>query len=59
MFSPGKTYVSRVDFNQEKTKALVFVSHVTSPEMGAGYLVLMKKSGATWLPEAVLSHEIY
>ncbi|MGB9907014.1 MAG: hypothetical protein ACPLRR_06485 [Candidatus Saccharicenans sp.] len=59
LLSPGKNYVSRVGFNPDRTAALVFVSHVASPEMGVGYLVLLEKFQGTWTPVRVLSAEIY
>ncbi len=59
LLSPGKNYVSRVGFNPGRTAALVFVSHVASPEMGAGYLVLLEKHQGAWTPVKVLSAEIY
>lgn len=59
LLSSGKNYVSRVGFNPGRTAALVFVSHVASPEMGAGYLVLLEKSNGAWTPVRVLSAEIY
>lgn len=59
LLSPGKNYVSRVGFNPGRTAALVFVSHVAGPEMGAGYLVLLEKHQGVWSPVKVLSAEIY
>jgi hypothetical protein len=57
--SPGRTYVSRVGFNPGRTAALVFVSHVPGPEMGAGYLVLLEKHQGDWIPVGLLSSGIY
>jgi len=57
--SPGRTYVSRVGFNPGRTAALVFVSHVAGPEMGAGYLVLLEKHQRGWIPVRLLSSGIY
>ena len=57
--SPGRTYVSRVGFNPGRTAALVFVSHVAGPEMGAGYLILLEKHQGGWIPVSILSSEIY
>ena len=59
LLSPGRTFVSRVGFNPGRTAALVFVSHVASPEMGVGYLVLLEKYKGAWQPTRILSSEIY
>ncbi len=59
LLSSGKNYVSRVGFNPGRTAALVFVSHVSGPEMGAGYLVLLGKYQGAWKPVRILSAEIY
>lgn len=47
-FDMGKTYVSRVGFNRNKTQALVYVQHVAGPEMGVGHYVLLDKLGGKW-----------
>jgi len=44
----GRTSVSRVGFNKEKTKALVYVQHVASPEMGVGHYVTLQKINDKW-----------
>ncbi len=48
-FDMGRTSVSRVGFNKDKTKALVYVQHVADPEMGVGYYVLLDKAGGKWV----------
>jgi|GEM_PF-5107776 len=45
----GRTSVSRVGFNKEKTKALVYVQHVASPEMGVGHYVTLQKINNKWM----------
>ncbi|MEW6740645.1 MAG: hypothetical protein ACOYU2_08580 [Nitrospirota bacterium] len=47
-FDMGRTSVSRVGFNKEKTKALVYVQHVAGPEMGVGHYVSLDKTGGKW-----------
>ncbi|MCX8161355.1 MAG: DUF2330 domain-containing protein [Candidatus Saccharicenans sp.] len=59
LLSPGENHVSRVGFNPGRTAALVFVSHVAAPEMGAGYLVQLEKYQGAWRPVKILSAEIY
>jgi hypothetical protein len=49
IFYRGRTYVSRVGFNKEKTKALVYVEHIPSPKKGFGYIVLLDKAGVKWM----------
>lgn len=44
----GKTYVSRVGFNKERTKALVYVEHIAGPRSGIGYFVILEKQGPGW-----------
>lgn len=48
-FDMGRTSVSRVGFNKNKTKALVYVQHIADPEMGVGYYVLLDKVGGIWV----------
>lgn len=48
-FDMGRTYVSRVGFNKDKTKALVYVQHVAGPEMGVGHYVLLDKDSGKWI----------
>jgi len=55
----GKTFVSRVGFNPNKTEALVFVSHVADPEMGVGYLLLLGKKAGQWKLSGVFGRQIY
>jgi len=57
--SGGRTYVSRAGFNKSRIAAMVFVSHVASPEMGVGYLVYLEKVKGSWVPTGIFSHETY
>lgn len=45
----GKTSVSRVGFNKDKTKAFVYVQYVANPEMGIGHYVLLDKTSGKWV----------
>jgi len=47
-FDKGATSVSRVGFSKDKTKALVYVQHVASPEMGVGHYVTLHKVNGKW-----------
>lgn len=44
----GRTSVSRIGFNKDRTKALVYVQHVAEPEMGIGHYVLLDKINGRW-----------
>ncbi|MDA8325354.1 MAG: hypothetical protein M0033_03965 [Nitrospiraceae bacterium] len=35
-FDTGRTAVSRVGFNRDKTKAIVYVKHAATPDSGVG-----------------------
>jgi hypothetical protein len=48
-FDSGRTYVSRVGFNRDKTQALVYVQHVAGPEMGIGHYVFLDKTDGKWV----------
>lgn len=47
-FDTGRTYVSRVGFNRDKTEALVYVQHVATPESGIGHYVFLHKDSGKW-----------
>lgn len=42
--SSGLTSVSRPGFNADKTRAVIQINHIADFEMGAGYLVYLKKT---------------
>lgn len=46
--STGKTYVSRAGFNTARTRALVFVEHITGPRSGVGYFATLEKKAGVW-----------
>lgn len=48
-FDMGRTSVSRVGFNRDKTKALVYVQHIADPGMGVGHYVLLSKVNGKWI----------
>lgn len=47
-FDTGRTSVSRVGFNRDKTEALVYVQHVATPESGIGYFVFLHRDNGKW-----------
>lgn len=59
LFSEGRTYVSRVGFNKEKTSAMVHVSHVAGPRSGIGYFVMLAGQGDEWKIEGSYADEMY
>lgn len=42
------TYVSRVRFNRERAKAIVYVRHIPNPLMGISYYVGLQKKDGKW-----------
>ncbi len=44
----GRTWISRAGFNKERTRALVYVSHVAGPRAGVGYFVTVEKENGEW-----------
>lgn len=55
-FSSGTISFSRVGFNADKTKAVLFVRNQADYEMGIGYCLLLRKSAGSgkWVIEASL-----
>ena len=44
----GRTYVSRVGFNQDRSMALVHVDHIAGPRSGVAYYMTLEKKGGVW-----------
>jgi len=44
----GRTFVSRVGFTRDGTRALVHVAHSAGPRSGAAYYVILTKKGGMW-----------
>jgi hypothetical protein len=44
----GRTFVSRVGFSKDGTRALVHVSHIAGPRSGAAYYVILARKGGRW-----------
>ncbi|OPY00938.1 MAG: hypothetical protein A4E61_01823 [Syntrophorhabdus sp. PtaB.Bin184] len=44
----GRTFVSRVGFTRDGTRALVHVDHIAGPRSGAAYYVILTKKGGMW-----------
>lgn len=51
-YTKGKTRVSRVGFNKDKTMAVVYMNHVAEPAPGMGYLVVLGKKDNEWRIES-------
>jgi len=47
-FSSGRTWVSRVGFKDDMTRAMVYVQHVATPESGIAYFVLLANEKYGW-----------
>lgn len=45
----GKTYVSRVGFDKNRSTALVHVDHMAGPRAGAAYYVTLQKKDGEWV----------
>lgn len=48
VFQKGSTGISRAGFNRDRTRALVYVEHITSPRSGVGYFVRLEKKSGEW-----------
>lgn len=48
VFDSGRTWVSRVGFNADKTRALLYVQHAATPESGIAYFVFLDKADSAW-----------
>ncbi len=46
--SKGQTSVSRVGFNPDETRAMVYVEHTTWPNKAVGYFVVLAKKNGEW-----------
>jgi Uncharacterized protein conserved in bacteria (DUF2330) len=46
--SKGRTSVSRAGFNQDRSKALVYVNHIAGPRSGVSYFVTLEKKSGEW-----------
>lgn len=44
----GKTYISRVGFSKDGSRALVYVEHVGGSKTGVGYFTTLRKQGRDW-----------
>lgn len=44
----GRTSISRVGFNKDKTKAIVYAQHIATPEMGVGHYAFLDKINGKW-----------
>jgi hypothetical protein len=47
----GKTYVSRVGFDEKRSSALVYVDYVAGPRSGAAYYITLRKKDGAWTVE--------
>lgn len=45
----GKTYVSRVGFDKNRSTALVHIDHIAGPRAGVAYYVTLQKKGGEWV----------
>lgn len=51
----GRIYVSRVGFNQNGTKSLVYVDYIAGPRSGGGYQVVLEMKNGEWeISESVM-----
>ena len=55
----GKTYVSRVGFNPDRSKALVHVDHIAGPRSGAAYYITLQKKAGSWVVTDYIMETIY
>lgn len=56
---PGKTYVSRVGFDQKRSTALVYVDHVAGPRSGAEYYITLRKTDGKWKIEKSVMVDVH
>lgn len=55
----GKTYVSRIGFDQKKSTALVHVDHIAGPRSGVAYYITLQKRNGSWVVENYIMEAIY
>jgi hypothetical protein len=46
--SKARTSVSRAGFNEDRTRALVYVEHAAGPRSAVGHYVIVEKKGGEW-----------
>jgi len=55
----GRTYVSRVGFDKNRSTALVHVDHIAGPRAGVAYYVTLHKKGDEWVITNSVIEAIY
>ncbi len=55
----GKTCVSRVGFDKNRSTALVYVDHIAGPRAGAAYYVTLQKKDGEWVVTNSVIEAIY
>lgn len=59
VFDSGRTWVSRVGFNKDKTEAMVYVQHVATPESGIAHFVFLRKVDGEWMIDGSIVDKIF
>jgi hypothetical protein len=55
----GKTHVTRVGFNRDRSRSLLHVDHVAGPRSGVAYYVTLQKIDGAWAVTGAIMESMY